>query len=108
MLMNPLHWGVVQDLKSRREFHHFTPVPEHASVPGRLTINDLPDELVVSIIEHVALRLKVDVHYSIHEAFPFRPYDHRTLVNLALCSHRFHGLVEPILYKYFFRGRKSP
>lgn len=77
---------------------------EFACVPGHVTINDLPDELIISIARFITLHNTSAAVLSV----PTIAVNNLTLLRLALCSHRFHSLVEPILYERFHDGWGSP
>lgn len=68
-------------------------------VPENVTINDLPDELIVYIARFITLDINADSN-----DMPKLCANHQSLLKLALCSHRFHKLVEPILYERFHGG----
>lgn len=114
--MYPDNWEVVYPAKKLKHIHHFSSVPECANNPGRVTINDLPSELIVNIIRHVTNSI-IDSDYvgdpnedgvdsSIRKDFPL--YNSRSLLQLALCSRYFHQLVEPILYERFHYNAQAP
>ncbi|OBT70973.1 hypothetical protein VF21_10044 [Pseudogymnoascus sp. 05NY08] len=87
--------------------HHFS-VPEHATIPGRVTINDLPSELLLNIIKHIPDSINSGeghVVWPIQEDFP--RYNSCSLLQLALCSHSLHRLVEPVIYERFHHGYTS-
>jgi hypothetical protein len=83
-----------------RQAHSSTTSSVTAITPGRVTINNLPNEVIVSIIRHVPAYAKSD--------FPVVPHCQHSLLQLALCSRSLHALVEPILYEYFHHNDKSP
>ncbi|KFY32815.1 hypothetical protein V495_08704 [Pseudogymnoascus sp. VKM F-4514 (FW-929)] len=75
------------------------PTAEFTWVPGSVTINDLPDELIISIARFITL----DTNAAARD-MPEICANNLTLLSLALCSHRFHGLVEPVLHERFHDG----
>ncbi|KFY03649.1 hypothetical protein O988_01323 [Pseudogymnoascus sp. VKM F-3808] len=110
--MYPDNWEVVYPAKKLKRIHHFSSVPEYANIPGRVTINDLPPELVVNIARNVTYSI-IDSGYVVNrnqeeydaDSFSikkdFSLYNSRSLLQLSLCSRYFHQLVEPILYECF-------
>jgi hypothetical protein len=110
--MYPDNWEVVYPAKKLKRIHHFSSVPEYANNPGRVTINDLPPELVVNIARNVTNSIinsgyvvdrdqdewKAD---SLSIKKDFSLYNSRSLLQLSLCSRHFHRLVEPVLYERF-------
>ncbi|KFZ12561.1 hypothetical protein V502_07043 [Pseudogymnoascus sp. VKM F-4520 (FW-2644)] len=114
--MYPDNWEVVYPPKKLKRIHHFSSVPECANIPGRVTINDLPSELIVKIIRHVTNSIidsgyvsdsrEDDVNSSIRKDFPL--YNSRSLLEFALCSRSLHQLVEPILYERFHYNAQAP
>lgn len=114
--MYPDNWEVVYPAKKFKRIHHFSSVLECANIPGRVTINDLPSELVVNIIRHVTNSIinsgyvgcshRDDIDSSIRKDFPL--YNSRSLLQLALCSRYLHRLVEPIIYERFHYNAQAP
>lgn len=69
---------------------------EFACVPGNVTINDLPDELIISIARFIAPDINCDPLLASQTHV-----NNGTLLKLALCSQRFRSIVEPVLYERF-------
>lgn len=80
--------------------HQSRAVSGSANIPGNLTINDIPDEILLYIIKWVPIYHKSDLSIV--------SYGQLSLRNLALCSRRFHQLVEPILYERLYHNRHTP
>ncbi|KFX98238.1 hypothetical protein V490_02388 [Pseudogymnoascus sp. VKM F-3557] len=110
--MYPDNWEVVFPAKKLKRIHHFGSVPEYANIPGRVTINDLPPELVINIARNVANSIinsgYVSDRYQNEEEKDslslkkdFSLYNSRSLLQLGLCSRHFHRLVVPVLYERF-------
>lgn len=114
--MYPDNWEVAYPAKKFKRIHHFSSVPECANIPGRVTINDLPSELIVKIIRHVtdsiinsgyvSLDNEDDVDSSIRKDFPL--HNSHSLLQFALCSRSLHRLVEPVLYERFHYNAQAP
>ena len=66
-------------------------------------ILELPDELLISILELVAFTT-IDGEYCIYDR---SARDHKVVKSLALVCHRFHSIVLPLLYyEISLRARK--
>ncbi|KFY10149.1 hypothetical protein V492_05162 [Pseudogymnoascus sp. VKM F-4246] len=77
---------------------------EFARVPGNVTINDLPDELIISIARFITLNFSGNA-----QSTSDMRDNSLTILRLSLCSRRFHSLVEPVLYERFHGSwRGSP
>lgn len=79
--------------------HQSRAVSGSAIIPGNLTINDIPDEILLYIIKWVPIYHKSDLSIV--------SYGQLSLRNLALCYRRFHQLVEPILYERLHHNRHT-
>lgn len=110
--MYPNNWEAVHvDFKLRnvRRIYHFSSVPECANIPGRVTINDLPSELVANITRHISSSISgAEADSGFPDNEDFSRYNSRSLLQLALCCRYPHGLVEPILYESFHYNPKKP
>ncbi|OBT84025.1 hypothetical protein VE02_07094 [Pseudogymnoascus sp. 03VT05] len=105
--MYPNNFEAYHPRDNVKHIHHFS-IPEHANIPGRVTINDLPSELLLNIIRYIPDSINSGeghVVWPIQEDFP--RYNSRSLLQLALCSHYFHELTDPILYERFHHGTKT-
>ncbi|OBT62716.1 hypothetical protein VE03_07079 [Pseudogymnoascus sp. 23342-1-I1] len=97
--MYPNNWEVVYAADNLKRIHHFSSGPEYAEISGRVTINDLPSELIVRISKYIP--------DSIISGKDFPRYNSRSLLQLALCSRRFYRLVEPVIYERFHHGAET-
>jgi hypothetical protein len=91
-----------------KHIHHFSSGPEYANIPGRVTINDLPSELILNITRFIPDSInssECHVVWPIQEDFP--RYNSCSLLQLALCSHTLHRLVEPVINERFHHGYTS-
>ncbi|KFZ09383.1 hypothetical protein V502_08788 [Pseudogymnoascus sp. VKM F-4520 (FW-2644)] len=103
--MYPNIFEVVAVAEKKKRIHHFGPVPEFefANIPGRVTFNDLPSEVIIDIARHVAAGVDRSKIYGSY-GYDFPRYNSCFLLQLALCSRRLHHLVEPVLYERFHHG----
>jgi hypothetical protein len=105
--MYPNNFEVNHTRDNVKHIHHFSSGPE-ANIPGRVTINDLPSELILNIIKYIPDSINSGeghVVWPIEEDFP--RYNSCSLLQLALCSHSLRRLVEPVIYERFHHGRKT-
>ncbi|OBT68290.1 hypothetical protein VE03_02399 [Pseudogymnoascus sp. 23342-1-I1] len=68
----------------------FIQIREFTYVPGNVTIDDLPDELIISIARFITMGINADARSG-----PDMDAANLSLLTPSLCSHRFHSLAEP-------------